>query len=117
MKLDELTLGDIKQLKCVLGNKEVPIQEDCCEQGTPKIVILQRGWVAVGKYYQNGSQHRYREWLYNSQMGTTEGLGQLATEGPQTETKLEKTPTISFHELTVIATIECEGCKWEKLLK
>lgn len=117
MKLDELTLGDIKQLKCVLGNKEAPIQDDCCEQGKPKIVILQRGWVVVGKYYQSGSQCKIENGYVIRRWGTSEGLGQLATSGPLSDTKLEKTPTISFHELTVIATIECEECKWDKLLK
>jgi hypothetical protein len=112
MKLDELTLGDVKQLQCMLGNK-IETKAECCENGKIKIVILQRGWVVVGKYYQTGSQCKIEKGYVIRRWGTTEGLGQLAVCGPLTDTKLEATPTISFHELTVIATIDCEECKWK----
>ena len=77
-----------------------------------RIVILQRGWVVVGRYSQEGSNcklenaHVIRVW------GTKNGLGELALNGPTSTTVLDKTPTIRFHELTVIATLDCVREKW-----
>ena len=77
-----------------------------------RIVILQRGWVFVGRYTRNGEDcaltgaHCIRRW------GTTRGLGQLASEGPQPNTTLEAAPEVGFHVLTVIATIRCDAAKW-----
>lgn len=110
MKLDDLTLGEVKQLQCLFGDKKSVVE--CCENGKTKIVILQRGWVAVGKFYQSGSQCHLEDAYIVRRWGTSEGLGELAMKGPLSETKLEKTPKITFHELTVIATIDCVESKW-----
>ena len=81
-----------------------------------KIVILQRGWVFIGQWFQKGSNC----WLENAycirKWGTTKGLGQLAMEGKLNDTELDKTPTVRFHELTVIATINCDEGKWKELV-
>ena len=80
--------------------------------GTVRIVILQRGWVMVGRFSQDGQNcilenaHVIRVW------GTTTGLGQIAIEGPTKSTVLDKCPPVRFHELTVIATIDCVEAKW-----
>jgi len=80
--------------------------------GDIRIVILQRGWVAVGRYSQTGehcqlgSAHIIRVW------GTTNGLGEIAIGGPTSKTILDKCPSIRFHELTVIATIDCVEAAW-----
>lgn len=81
-----------------------------------KIVILQRGWIVIGRYQEKGEYgvltdaHVIRHW------GTTEGLGQLALEGKQSETKLEKTGIIRFHQLTMVGMIDCDEKKWNKEL-
>lgn len=80
--------------------------------GAIRIVILQRGWVMVGRFSQDKENcklenaHVIRVW------GTTAGLGQIAIEGPTKSTVLDKCPTVRFHELTVIATIDCVEAKW-----
>jgi hypothetical protein len=80
--------------------------------GAIRIVILQRGWVMVGRFSQEKENctltnaHVIRVW------GTTTGLGQIAFEGPTKSTVLDKSPTVRFHELTVIATIDCVEEKW-----
>jgi hypothetical protein len=78
-----------------------------------KIVILQRGWVAVGRYSEEENDmcaltnaYVIRRW------GTSEGLGQLALQGEQTETKLEKTGVLRFHKLTSVGIIDCDESKW-----
>ena len=75
------------------------------------IVILQRGWVFVGDFSQEGFECKLTNASCIRRWGTTEGLGQLATQGPLEGTKLEPTPEITFHELTVIAKIKCSE-KW-----
>jgi hypothetical protein len=81
-----------------------------------KIVILQRGWVMIG-YYSELENDMCQ--LDNAQVirrwGTTDGLGQLAREGKQTDTKLEPTGKVNFHKLTVVATIDCDEIKWTSL--
>ena len=109
MNIDELTLGQLKEVKSLCGVK--PVKE---VGGDVKIVILQRGWVVVGRFFQKGSKCRVENGYVIRRWGTTEGLGQLATNGPQPETKLEPTPTMRFHELTVVQTIDCGEAVWAK---
>ena len=79
-----------------------------------RIVILQRGFVMVGKFRQDGSKCE----LHNASVvriwGTKAGLGELAASGPLTNTKLDPcNGVVKFHELTIIATINCEARKWK----
>lgn len=80
------------------------------------IVVLQRGWVMIGRYSKEGetitleNAHVIRQW------GTTKGLGELALDGKQTNTKLDKAGHVEFHVLTVVATINCNDSKWDKEL-
>lgn len=79
-----------------------------------KICVLQRGWVMIGRYSKDGdtvtleNAHVIRTW------GTTKGLGELALEGKQSNTKLDKAGHVEFHILTVVATINCVDKKWDK---
>jgi hypothetical protein len=77
-----------------------------------RIVVLQRGWVVVGKFSQDGDQCQLEAAKVVRRWGTTKGLGELATSGPLTNTVLDPAPTVRFHALTVIATIDCDQAKW-----
>ena len=77
-----------------------------------RIVILQRGWVMVGHYSKKGSECTLTHPSVIRIWGTTRGLGEIAAAGPTAATKLDPSPTVRFHELTVIATIDCEVSKW-----
>ena len=86
-------------------------------EGDVKIVILQRGWVYVGRFKQNENMmcelnqaSCIRFW------GTTKGLPELK-DGPTSSTKLDYAGRVSFHLLTTIATIDCDGDKWSENLK
>jgi hypothetical protein len=78
-----------------------------------QIVILQRGWVYVGRMTKTGHQCQLDNASCIGRWGTKNGLGELASSGPLPETKLEpcKLP-VRFHYLTTIACIECEASKW-----
>ena len=84
--------------------------------GDIRIVILQRGWVAIGRFTQEGVNCMLTQAATIRRWGTTKGLGQLATEGPTKDTILDKTPSIRFHELTVVATIDCAEGIWASKL-
>lgn len=80
-----------------------------------EIVVLQRGWVVVGDFKQDGTQcivtdgHVVRRW------GTSKGLGELAMEGPLKDTVLDAIPETKFHELTVVARLKCNAKAWSKV--
>ena len=78
-----------------------------------KIVILQRGWVVIGRYSEDGEYGVLNDAYVIRRWGTSEGLGQLALDGKQSETKLEKTGVIRFHKLTTVAEINCDFSKWD----
>ena len=98
--------GEIYVLK---GNEE-PKNSDI------KIVVLQRGWVMVGRYSKDGDTCTLENAQVIRQWGTTKGLGQLAFDGPQSNTKLDKAGHVEFHVLTIVATMNCNDSKWDREL-
>lgn len=81
-----------------------------------RIVILQRGWVAVGRYVEKGSDCVLLSASIIRRWGTTKGLGELVT-GPLGNTVLDPVGVMRFHALAVVATIDCEEAKWTAHLK
>jgi hypothetical protein len=80
-----------------------------------QIVILQRGWVAIGYLSQCGTTCVLERAKIIRYWGTNAGLGQLAIEGPQEKTKLDPALTMRFHELTVVATMDVDESKWDDI--
>ena len=85
--------------------------------GPAKIVILQRGWIMVGRLEKNGSECK----LHNASViriwGTKRGLGEIASNGPTKDTVLDKTGgVVEFDYLTVVASISIDETKWSKEL-
>lgn len=77
-----------------------------------RIVILQRGWVVVGYWYQDGPNCTLTRAAVIRIWGTTKGLGEIAYDGPTPKTVLDKCPDIHFHELTVIQSMNVVREKW-----
>lgn len=91
-----------------------PQNQEC--KGDWKIVILQRGWVMVGKLERNQSECVLRHAAVVRRWGTTEGLGQLRN-GPLSNTQLDKCHgEVEFDWLTVVAAISVNGAKWQNAL-
>lgn len=83
--------------------------------GDTKIVVLQRGWVLVGKLEKNGSECKLHNASVIRNWGTTKGLGEIAQAGPTTTTKIDPTNgLVEFDYLTVVATISCNSSAWSK---
>ena len=86
-------------------------------EGDIKIVILQRGWVMVGRFERKGSECKLHDASVIRTWGTTKGLGEIAEDGPTTSTQLDKcNGLVEFDYLTVIATIACNKSKWSSVL-
>lgn len=114
MNIDDLTLGQIKQLKSMFGGCAM-FNKTSSENNSVKIVILQRGWVVVGRWFQNGEMCRIENGYVVRSWGTTNGLGELAEKGKLESTRLDKSKNIQFHILTMVASMDCDENKWEVL--
>ena len=82
-----------------------------------KIVVLQRGWIVVGRFERKDTQCK----LYNASVirswGTTWGLGEIAENGPTLNTKLDKCKgVVEFDYMTVVLTLDCKESKWQSKL-
>lgn len=82
-----------------------------------QIVILQRGWVAIGEFSQDGSACELTNAQIIRRWGTEKGLGQIASGGPTQKTVLDPAGTLRFHELTVVARMDCNAEAWQDRLQ
>lgn len=99
------------ELVCALASNSKTTESKCCEYGI-RIVVLQRGWVAVGKYSRDGEMAKLENAAIIRNWGTSKGLGQLAENGPTDKTLLDDCPTLHFHILTEVVNMECNSKKW-----
>jgi len=83
--------------------------------GALRIVILQRGWVFVGRFTRTGNDCLLTNAAVIRIWGTTKGLGQIAEGGPTSITVLDRCPDVRFNELTTVAYIDCVESKWTSL--
>lgn len=83
--------------------------------GEVRIVVLQRGWVIVGRYSRDGDTCYLDDAAVIRVWGTTKGLGELRT-GPTSATKLDLCGHVEFHVLTACFTIACQESGWTSRL-
>lgn len=108
IEMDQVTING----KVYYSEKQTPIEYS----GEYKIVVLQRGWVLVGKLERNGNDCKLHNAAVIRQYGTTKGLGELAN-GPLQNTRLDKNNgVVEFDYLTVIFTQSIDGDKWKNVL-
>jgi len=78
------------------------------------IVVVDRGYVYVGDVVSDDNftiitnAKNIRRW------GTKRGLGELALEGPKTETQLDDVGTVRIPARAIISIIDTEAEKWLK---
>ena len=98
-------------------NGVIYIRKDSVKQtqeytGDIKIVVLQRGWVYVGRFEKNGDDCKLHNASCIRVWGTTKGLQELVN-GATTTTKLDKCEgVVEFDWLTVVHTITVNQQKW-----
>ena len=117
MEINNLTIGQVKEIAGLAGalgkckaTESAPLRTDA----SIRIVVLQRGWIAVGKVSQCGDQVTISSASVIRRWGTTNGLGEIAVNGPKAETVLDKCPDIQAHILTLVFQMECNIEKWAK---
>lgn len=71
-----------------------------------RILVLQRGWIAVGEYSEVGDECVLTDASVIRRWGTTKGLGELVN-GPLRDTILDPAGIIRAHKLAVVMQIEC----------
>lgn len=82
-----------------------------------KIVILQRGWVAVGRLSYRKVNGILEGILTKAKIirlwGTTKGIGELAINGPiKDKTILDECGTLRFNVGCEVGMLDCENEKW-----
>ena len=84
-------------------------------EGPIKIVVLQRGWVYIGRFERTGNDCKLTNAYNIDTWGTTKGLSELVN-GATSSTKLNKCEGIvEFDWLTVINTITVNEEKWKQI--
>jgi len=78
-----------------------------------QIVILNRGWVVMGNYSEKGDECTLTDASVIRVWGTTKGLGELAENGVQPNTKLDPCPDVHFHKMVVVARMNVNEDKWK----
>lgn len=86
-----------------------PVAQD----GALQIAVLDRGFVYVGRIYRTPEGIRIEDARNVRRWGTENGLGQLATEGPQLNTRLDPCPPVHVPTHAIIHLIDCEASKWQ----
>lgn len=79
---------------------------------TMRIVIGQRGWVWVGMTRRDGDHLIIRDARCVRIWGTTNGLAQIANEGPTKDTKLDEPCDVEVHVLAVVGSLRCNAEAW-----
>lgn len=106
---------DVSEIQ-INGVSYVPKGTDKVQyDGDIKIVVLQRGWVMVGRFERDGSECKLHGASVIRNWGTTKGLGEIAANGPTSSTKIDPTNgLVEFDYLTVVSTIACNKMAWAK---
>ena len=84
--------------------------------GNLKIVVLQRGWVLIGRMSENGTRCTLKNAKVIRRWGTTKGLGELALAGKKKDTILDDTHgVVEFDILTMVLSIAAKESVWPGL--
>ena len=104
--------------KIVVDGKEyVPVDSMQEFTGDIKIVILQRGWVMIGRFERNGSDCKLHNASVIRKWGTSQGLGELARKGKLSDTVLDKCfGVVEFDYLTAVAVLSVKEDVWTEEL-
>jgi len=118
MDINQLTIGQGKELAALfygIAAKTAPQVTACpdLDEGLC-ICVLDKGFVYVGELIIDGNGKLFtitnakniRRW------GTTDGLGQLAKDGPQEDTSLDSTGTVRALTGELKHWIKCEIKSW-----
>ena len=102
----------------IVWNDEVWVRKSIISKlfdGDIRIVILQRGWIYIGRFERNGNDCRLHNAYNIRSWGTKKGLAELV-HGPTSSTILDKCEgVVEFDWLTTIHTIAVNKEKWNQI--
>jgi hypothetical protein len=108
-KINEIQINGIEYVR------KDSVKETKQYEGDIKIVVLQRGWVYVGRFERIGNDCKLHNSYCIRTWGTTKGLQELVN-GVTSSTKLDKCDgVVEFDWLTVIHTIACNKESWKQI--
>jgi hypothetical protein len=81
-----------------------------------RIVTLHRGWVVVGEFKKDAAWCELLNANVVRRWGTSKGLGELALNGPNASTVLDKCGDMDIPVGAIIKTQKCETKKWSRKL-
>jgi hypothetical protein len=97
------------------GTTYVPKDSQKQFDGDIKIVVLQRGWVYIGRFERISNDCKLHNAFNIRTWGTTKGLCELVN-GALSSTKLDKCEGIvEFDWLTVVYTITVNPLSWKQI--
>jgi hypothetical protein len=79
---------------------------------TKQIVVLQRGWIVIGDVEKSETEVKINNCSVIRVWGTSKGLGEIASNGPTSNTKLDSCPPIIVHPLSVVLYMNVNEGKW-----
>lgn len=109
MSIEDMKVGDVLRIASALQGNKTGASSD---HGIA-IVVLDRGFVYVGKTVTDGDFCTITEARNIRVWGTSKGLGQLALKGPQDKTELDPVGTVKAPMRSVISIISTEDSKWK----
>lgn len=106
--INELEINGVIYVK---KDSVIPVEH----KGDIKIVVLQRGWVYIGRFERNGNDCKLHNAYNIRTWGTTKGLPELVN-GATSSTKLDKCEgVVEFDWLTVVYTISVKAEAWKQI--
>src|SRR3990172_8177384 len=107
-EINEIEVNGIKYVP-----KNTVVQKE--HTGEIKIVVLQRGWIYIGRFEKKGNNCKLHNASCIRVWGTTKGLAELVN-GATSLTKLDKCDgVVEFDWLTVIYTIAVNPSAWKNM--
>lgn len=114
MNINDLTVGQVKEISNLLGNKSQETNR-LYKDGEIAIVVLDRGWIYVGQIYKYGNCYRLENAYNVRTWGTSKGLGELIN-GPLSNTKIDKIGIVRFNQNAIILAIDVDQEKWREII-
>lgn len=113
MKIDDLTIGQVRQLAAMFS-PTVPAKVERIDHGL-QIAVLDRGFIYIGDVATDG-KWCYIENAWNiRRWGTTRGLGELV-DGPTSDTQLDRVGSVRMPMTTLQHLIAVEVEQWQTKL-
>jgi len=103
-KPDSITIDDVKYVKA----------DTMPYVATKKqIVVLQRGWIVIGDVEKTDYEIKIINAAVIRNWGTSKGLGELAENGTNSNTKLDLCPDLSVHPLSIVLFMNVNESNWK----